>query len=54
MYVYAHNDLGCKGTKKKSYMQIYEEKSAEFVDFARDLACFGGDYKNEIKKGREK
>lgn len=22
-------------------MQIYEEKSAEFVDFASDLLCFG-------------
>ena len=22
-------------------MQIYEQKNAEFVDFARKLACFG-------------
>ena len=30
-----------KDTKKKSNMQIYEQKNAEFVDFARKLACFG-------------
>ena len=28
-------------------MQIYEEKSAEFVDFASDLLCFG---ENRTKK----
>ena len=30
------------------------ENSSDFLNFVRDLACFGGDYKNEIKKGREK
>ena len=38
--MYAHNDLGCKGTKKKWNMQIDEEKSAKYFRFARDLACF--------------
>ena len=32
-------------------MQIYEEKSAEFVDFASKMGGFG---ENRTKKGREK
>jgi len=33
----AHKETGCKGTQKIPYMQIYEEKSAENVDFAREI-----------------
>ncbi len=44
VYVYVHtcthSNSSRKSTKKFSYMQIYEEKSAEFVDFATKLACF--------------
>ena len=36
----AHNDLGCKGTKKISYIQIYEGKSAEFLNFVREMRGF--------------
>ena len=48
--MYAHDDLGCKGTKKKWNMQIREEKSAKYFSFARDLACFGGFIKMKSKK----
>ena len=52
MYTYTHKETGCKGTKKNSYMQIYEEKSAENVNFVREMGGFdrieGGDnQKNE-------
>ena len=40
VYMCAHKEIGCKGTKKNSYMQIYEEKSAEFVDFASEMGGF--------------
>ena len=40
MYMCAHKETGCKGTKKNSYMQIYEGKSAENLNFARDLRGF--------------
>ena len=55
MYVCAHNDLGCKGTKKFWNMQIDEEKSAKYFSFARDLACFGGEWRinRGIKKQKE-
>ena len=35
-------------------MQIYEEKSAEFVDFATKLACFDWNGGVDNQKGREK
>ena len=40
MYTYTHKETGCKGTKKISYMQIYEAKSVDFLNFARDLRGF--------------
>ncbi len=40
VYMCAHKETGCKGTKKFSYMQIYEGKSAEFLNFVRDLRGF--------------
>ena len=42
VYMCAHKETGCKGTKIISYMQIYEEKSAENLNFARDLRGFEG------------
>ena len=41
VYMCAHKETGCKGTKKFWNMQIDEEKSAKYFSFARDLACFG-------------
>ena len=40
MYMCAHKETGCKGTKKNSYMQIYEGKSAEFLNFVREMGGF--------------
>jgi len=60
MYTYTHKETGCKSTKKISYMQIYEEKSAEFlnfvrffVDFARDLRGFEGNRTKKDEKNRQ-
>ena len=44
-YVYVHtcthSNSSRKITKKNSYMQIYEGKSAENLNFVRDLRGFG-------------
>ena len=40
MYTYTHKETDCKGTKKISYMQIYEEKSAENVIFVSKMRGF--------------
>lgn len=43
-YVYVHtcthSNSSRKGTKKNSYMQIYEEKSAEFLNFVTKIVVF--------------
>lgn len=43
-YVYVHtctqSNSSRKGTKKNSYMQIYERKSAEFLNFVREMGGF--------------
>ena len=41
MYMCAHKKTGCKGTKKNWDVQIYERKSAEFLNFAREMGGFG-------------
>lgn len=41
VYTCTHSNSSRKGTKKNSYMQIYEEKSAENLNFVRDLRGFG-------------
>jgi len=41
VYVCAHNDLGCKDTKKNPYIQIYGKKSAKYFSFARKSEGFG-------------
>jgi len=38
----AHKETGCKGTKKNSYIQIYERKSAENLNFVRKIGGFEG------------
>lgn len=40
MYMCAQKKSGCKGTKKNPYIQIYGEKSAEFLNFVRKLDGF--------------
>ena len=74
MYVYVHtcthSNSSRKGTKKNSYMQIYEGKSAEFLNFVREMGGFESkevvdweNYRDDksiiliilvTKKGREK
>lgn len=43
-YVYVHtcthSNSSRKITKKNSYMQIYKEKSAEFLNFVREMGGF--------------
>ena len=40
VYTCTHKKSGCKGTKKNSYMQIYERKSAEFLNFVKEMGGF--------------
>ena len=40
VYMCAHKETGCKGTKKNWDVQIYEEKSADFLNFASEIGGF--------------
>ena len=40
MHTCAQYKSGGKGTKKIPYMQIYEEKSAEFLNFVSEMRGF--------------
>ena len=42
VYICAHKETGCKGTKKIPYTQIYMGKSFKNVDFARVIEVFEG------------
>ena len=41
MCIYAHKICGGKGTKKNWDVQIYEGKSAENLNFVREMGGFG-------------
>ena len=41
VYMCAHKETGCKGTKKIPYTQIYMGNSFKNVEFASDMRGFG-------------
>lgn len=49
IYVYMRSKLGGKGTKKNPHTQIYVDKNAKFVIFARETRSLNAE--GEDKKG---